>query len=89
MIFDLTIGKKNIGVGKLDFNYKTNYAGFWGIDDRRLAELNRARLIFISADVMAMDGVEIVGIDKKGNQKYVYREWFLRQKKEADNANKG
>ena len=75
MIFDLTIDKKNIGVGKLSYDAKTNEAQFWGLDDNFLSSLCRVRLVFVSADVIAIDGYDI------RPRHPVYREWFLRQVK--------
>ncbi len=70
--------RKIIGQGILSTD-KDNLLFFEGNGDgnsRCLGELERFRVLIITSKGMLINGFEYIGIDKMGNKKYKYQEWY-------------
>jgi len=73
---------KDFGLGVLSLVSDGGTAHFFSGDGgdgaRIVADLERVRLAFAGADGLMLSGMQPVGLDRLGRQKYIYQEWWLR-----------
>jgi len=71
---------KMVGTGCLSVSndgHAQLFSGDGGRYSRVLAEMKRARLEYVSANGMKLSGMEPAGIDRNGEQRYAYQEWWI------------
>ncbi len=72
-----------LGIGSLSVG-KNGEAQFFGADQSNrlggeiLATMTRVRIDQAAAEGIYLSGMEPAGIDRQGNEKFVYQEWWLR-----------
>ena len=57
--------------------YSNFFTGNGDVNDKCVAEMDRARIEYAGAAAILLSGMQPDGFNKNGSAKYVYQEWLL------------